>query len=191
MTDERGWDKWPSLPHRSPALPGQLSSLHARDQAYHRRKREGGTERRRSFPEEATMAETVKAAKYFKMTVPNKAGEAARHLAVLRDAGVNLLACCGFPRQRRSQIDFVPEDTVAFKAAARKTGWKVEGPKTCFLVAGDDRAGALAAVLAKLVPAGINITAVAALAAGSGRYGAIVWVDPGDARKATKALGAS
>jgi hypothetical protein len=45
--------------------------------------------------------------------------------------------------------------------------------------------------MSKLADAGINITAIDAVAAGGGRYGAILWVKPAEVRKAAKALGAT
>ena len=61
------------------------------------------------------MADTVRKVVYFKMSVPDKAGEGARVLGALRDAGVNLLAFSGFPRGRRAQLDLVPEDEAGFR----------------------------------------------------------------------------
>lgn len=135
------------------------------------------------------MADTIHTAQYFKMTAPDKAGEAARALGALRDAGVNLPAFSGFPRGRRAQLDFVVSDAAAFKAAAKQAKLKVQGPKTCFLVEGDDRPGAGAALTEKLASAKINIVALQAVSAGAGRYGAILWVKPRDVKKAAKALG--
>ena len=66
------------------------------------------------------MADTVSTAQYFKMKVSNKAGKGAGVLALFRNAKVNLLAFSGFPLRRRAQLDFVPSDPVAFKAAAQK-----------------------------------------------------------------------
>jgi len=40
-----------------------------------------------------------------------------------------------------------------------------------------------------LAEAKINITAMEAVCAGQGRYGAIFWVKPRDVKKAVKALG--
>jgi len=133
--------------------------------------------------------DTIRMAQYFKVAVPDKPGESARTLGVLRDAGVNLLAFSGFPRNRRAQLDFVPADPVAFKAAAKQAKVKVKGPKMCFLAEGDDRPGAGAALTARLADAKINLTAIQAVGAGSGRYGAIFWVKPRDVKKAAKALG--
>jgi hypothetical protein len=41
----------------------------------------------------------------------------------------------------------------------------------------------------KLADAKINVTAIQAVTAGMGRYGAIFWVKPRDTNKAAKALG--
>lgn len=135
------------------------------------------------------MAETIQRVQYFYTEVSDKPGEGARLLNLLRDEGVNLLAFSGFPKGRRAQIDFVPSDQAAFKAAAKKAKVKLVGPKTAFLIEGDDRVGALADSLNNLAEAKINVTAVDAVAAGLGRYGAILWVKPGDVRKAAAALG--
>ena len=135
------------------------------------------------------MADTIRLAQYFKMTAADKAGEGARALALLRDAGVNLLAFSGFPTNRRAQLDFVVADTTAFKAAAKHTKMKVQGPKACFLVEGDDRPGAGTDLMGRLAAAKINVTALQAICAGAGRYAAILWVKPRDVKKAVKALG--
>ncbi len=55
----------------------------------------------------------------------------------------------------------------------------------------EDRIGVVAEVMAKLAEAKINVTACDAVAAGEGRYGAILWVKPGDAQKAARVLGAN
>lgn len=137
------------------------------------------------------MGETIRSAAYFKMTVPHKAGTAADVLGRLRDAGVDLLAFSGFPRGRAAQLDFVVTDAGAFKAAAKTARVKVTGPKTCFVVSGEDRPGAVADLMAALDRAKINVTAVDAACAGSGRYGAILWVKPRDVKKAAQVLGAT
>ncbi len=135
------------------------------------------------------MADRIRTAPYFKVMIADRPGEGAGRLAVLRDAGVNLLAVHGFPSGRRTQLDLVPEDPAALRAAAKRAKWKVEGPKTCFLVEGDDRIGAVAQILEKLAAAKINIIASTGLVAGAGRYGAILWVDPRAVKKASQALG--
>jgi hypothetical protein len=56
---------------------------------------------------------------------------------------------------------------------------------------GDDRPGVIADLLQRLAAAKINVTALDAVCAGSGRYGAILWVAPRDVTRAARALGAS
>ncbi len=136
------------------------------------------------------MADTVRKVVYFKMSVPDKAGEGARVLGSLRDAGVNLLAFSGFPRGRRAQLDLVPENEAGFRDAAKRAKLALAGKKTGFFVQGEDRVGAIAGYLETFAAAGISITAVDALSAGENRFGAIFWVKPRDVAKAAKAIGA-
>ena len=133
------------------------------------------------------MADAVRLVDYFYITLPNKPGEGARALDVLRAERVNLLAFSAFPEGRKSQADFVPEDSGAFRRAAKKAKWKVAGPKKVFLVQGDDRVGAIADLVGALAAAKINVTALDAVSV-HGRYGAMFWVAPKDVKKATKVL---
>lgn len=110
--------------------------------------------------------ETIRKVDYFYIEAPNKPGEGARVLETLREAGVNLFAFSGFPQGRKAQIDFIPDDIVKFKAAARKAKLKVGARKRGFLIQGDDRPGAVADVMGKLSAANINVTAIDAVAAG-------------------------
>ncbi len=135
------------------------------------------------------MLDTVRTAQYFKVQVPDKPGEAARCLGALEAADVNLLAFLAFPRNRRSQLDFVPSEPTTFKAFAKEAKWKIQGPKTCFLVEGEDRVGAVASHADILAKAKVNIHATVAVCGGAGRYGVILWVKPKDAKRAAKALG--
>lgn len=136
------------------------------------------------------MPDVIRLVNYFYIQTPDRPGEAARALSHLKDAGVNLVAFHGFPRGRRAQLDFIPSDAAAFKAAARKAGWKVVGPKKAFAIEGDDRVGALVDYFARLADAGISVTASDAVAAGGGRFGCVLWVKPQDVRRAAKVLGA-
>ncbi len=134
------------------------------------------------------MADLIKRISYFSMDVANKPGEGARILRMLSNAGINLLAFTGFPQGRRAQIDLVPENTALFRRALARTKLKVRPKKTGFLVQGIDRPGAVAEITRKLAEANINMTAMDAISAGKGRYGAILWVKPRDVNKAAKAL---
>jgi hypothetical protein len=136
------------------------------------------------------MADTIRKVEYFKVTVPNKAGTAAKYLAVLKAQRVNLLAFTGFPRAGRAQLDFVPQNAAAFRKALRKAGLSPGKGRVAFLIQGSDRPGAIEAITAKVGAAGVNITALDAVAAAGRRYGAILWVQPRDVAKTAKALGA-
>jgi prephenate dehydratase len=135
------------------------------------------------------MPDTIGTAQYYKIQRLDKPGECACLLGTLREAGVDLLAFSGFPRRRAAQLDVVPSDLARFKAAARKAKWKLKGPKTCFVVEGEDRPGAVADLVAPLAAAKINITALTAICAGAGRYGVLFWVKLRDMKKAAKVLG--
>lgn len=135
------------------------------------------------------MADLIRTAQYFKAQIPDKPGTLADMLAPLREEGVNLLAVHAFPRNRRTQVDVVPEDPAAFKNVAKAHKLKMQGPKLCLLVDGDDRPGVLADLTDRLGSAKINMTAVTGLTAGQGRFGAILWVKPQDVKKAAKVFG--
>jgi hypothetical protein len=134
------------------------------------------------------MPDTIRKVDYFSTTVPNRPGQTFRVLSTLVSAGINLLACTGVPRGRRSQIDVVPDDSRKFRTAAKKAGLNFNPKKTGFLIQGDDRPGALAENLKKLADARVNVTTVDGLVAGKGRWGAILWVEPKDVRKTGQIL---
>lgn len=137
------------------------------------------------------MADKVRRVEYFYATVPDKPGEGIRVLSALKDAGVLLLAFHSFPTSGgQAQVDFVPENAGKFKEAAQSARVTLTGPKSAFLITGDDRVGAAAEHAKKLADAKVNISAVTAVGAGSGRYGMLLWVAPADYEKAAKALGA-
>jgi hypothetical protein len=136
------------------------------------------------------MNDTVRKVGYFSIQVADKPGEAFGVLQALVSAGVNLLACSGRQLGRRAQIDVVPDDTRKFNLAVNKAGLEFTAAKSGFLIQGEDRAGALAQHLHHLAKAGINVTGVDAMAAGKGRWGAIVWVTPKDVDGAERVFGA-
>ncbi len=138
------------------------------------------------------MADIVRRIEYYYTEVPDRSGAGAKALNALKAARVNLLAYTGFPTtDGHSQLDFVPTNGRAFLAAARRARIKLVGPKSAFLIQGEDRVGAVADVLNKLGQARINVTAMQAIAAGAGRYGAILWFRPRNISKAAKALDVS
>jgi hypothetical protein len=134
------------------------------------------------------MANSIRKVDYFYTMVPNRAGQAAKILAGLAAAGVALVAFSGFPAGKGSQLDLVPADSTKLRRAAKTMGLKLSKRKTGFLVQGDDRVGALTRIASTLAVARINLTAIDAVTAGKGRYGAIFWVKPASVAKAARLL---
>jgi ACT domain-containing protein len=127
---------------------------------------------------------------YFSMQVPNRPGIGVQMLNAIAEGRHNLLAFTGFPNGAKAQVDFVPARPVEFARGAKKAGVKLGKKKVAFLVQGEDRVGALVRVLDKLAKARINMVAMDAVTAGSGRFGAIFWVRPKDVARASRLLGA-
>ncbi len=136
------------------------------------------------------MSKNLRKVDYFYVMVPNTAGQGEKILAALADEGVNLLAFSGFPSGGKGQLDLIPENTAKFQRVAKKLKMKTSKKKTGFLVQGDDRIGAMGKTLAALAKARISVTAMDAVTAGKGRFGAIFWVKPKAVAKTAKLLGA-
>lgn len=136
------------------------------------------------------MAKAIRRVHYFVLRAADRPGEAAHLLKTLKKHGVNLLALTAFPAGGGSQVDLIPEDPAKLAAIAAKYGWTLSPKKTGFLAQGRDRAGALVKLAEKLGKAGVNITAIDAIAAGDDRYGAIFWVKAKDVDKAARIIGA-
>lgn len=135
------------------------------------------------------MADRIRRVKYFYTMVPDRPREGAKVLDALRAGGVNLLAFHAFPEGGQAQLDFVAEDADTLREAADEAGIELTGPKTAFLVEGDDRLGAGAELLTRLGEANISVTAMDAVVA-SGRYGALFWVGEDDVERTAEALDA-
>jgi len=137
------------------------------------------------------MAYRVKKVKYCYVKTSSRAGQGTKVLNALRDAGVNLLAFSGFPlKGGKSQIDLVSDNIAGIQKVAKANGWRLSKTKKGFLVQGSDEIGAVQKVLNKLAENNINVIAVDAVAAGSGRYGMIMWVNPKKYNRAARALNA-
>ncbi len=129
---------------------------------------------------------------YFVTVADDKPGEGAMLGHKLAQEGVNLLALSAFPLSPgKTQVDLVPENPEQLGKVSRKLGLSLEGPKTCFVIQGTDRAGAMGEVLGRLGIAKINARATIGACAGGKRYGGILWVAPQDVEAAARALGAT
>jgi hypothetical protein len=135
------------------------------------------------------MKQEIRPVDYYYAIVPDKPGEAIRIFNSLCSAGVRLLAFSGFPHGvRRSQLDFVPEDSDAFVKAAGSLGLKVSEKKTGFLLLGREPIiESLTKILNTLALAQINVTSIQAVSGGTG-MGALFWVKPPVLAKAAKIL---
>ena len=131
---------------------------------------------------------SIRRADYYTMKVSQRPGAGVKLLAQLKAAGVNLLAFTGFPSGGGAQVDFVPDNSAKFRRAAKKSGMRVSKRKTVFLLRDNDRVGALIGVLGKLASKKINLVALSAVTAGSGRYGMIFWVRPKDIGRTARLL---
>jgi hypothetical protein len=140
---------------------------------------------------QGVMAEEIRVVEHYSASILNKVGEGARILGVLRDAGVNLIAFWGYKHgPGRAQLEFIPEDSAIFVAAAKQARLRLR-KRTVVFVHGDDRPGAIADMLAKLAGANIDVAALQAVCGEGGRYGAIVFLPPAAAGKAASVLAAS
>jgi hypothetical protein len=136
------------------------------------------------------MADRIRAVDYFHVVVHDRPGEGYWIYSRLKQSGLRLLACCGFPAgQGRAQLDLVPEDPRALLDWARQFEVTLSPRKRAFLVQGPDGIGAVSDVYEKLEHRGINVVAAQAVSGDEGRWGMILWVKPADFDRAAKALG--
>jgi hypothetical protein len=136
------------------------------------------------------MAIKIQKVSYYYARVKDKPGEAYRFLAVLGDAGVNLLAFDAIPMgPDNTQLVIFPEHPDLLMQTCRGAGIDLEGPHQALLIQGDDRLGAFAEIHHVLADADINVFASKGVTDGRGGYGYIIWVKPDDVDRAASALG--
>ena len=137
------------------------------------------------------MAYKVRKVNYCYVKRSSRAGQAIKVLKALTDAGVNLQAFSGFPiGGGKSQIDLVSDNIAGIQKVAKANDWQLSKTKKGFLVQGSDEIGAVQKVINRLAEKNISVIAADAVAAGKGRYGMIMWVNPRNYRRAARALNA-
>jgi hypothetical protein len=125
----------------------------------------------------------------YSAVVRNKPGKGAQLITSFKEAGVNFVGIWGYPvGKSKSRIDMVAEDAALLKKAAKQLKIKLGKKQTAFHITGEDHPGTVAEVLAKLAAKEINVYAVHALCAGTGRFGALIQVDEDAVKRAAKAL---
>jgi hypothetical protein len=137
------------------------------------------------------MSDQARVVYSYSISMPDEPGQAFKVLATLVSAGVNLLGCSGTQSDGEARIDVVPADASAFAALVERAKLGFRRQKAGFLIQGDDRPGALADLLSRLADTGINVGGIHGLAAGAGRWSAIVWIADRDLEAAARALGAT
>lgn len=137
------------------------------------------------------MADQARLVYSYSTSVPDEPGQAFKVLATLVSAGINLLGCSGTQGDSGARIDVVPDDAAAFAALVERAALGFRRQKAGFLIQGDDRPGALADHLSRLADIGVNVGGVHGLAAGAGRWSAIVWIADRDLEAAARALAAT
>ena len=138
------------------------------------------------------MASTVKEVEYYYSLVADRPGEARKLLEFLSEREVNLFAFTAFPAgDDKGKLVFIPANPETLSEAAADAQISLIGPKKAFLIQGEDQIGALYDFHLKLSNAGINIRAANGVVDGTGRFGYVIWVNPDDYEKTSKALKSS
>ncbi len=126
---------------------------------------------------------------YMKAHLEDRPGALLQVMEDLKSRNIALLSAWGFAtREGRAELFVIPKAPDKLRALWKQSGTLVE-EGVGFLVKGTDRTGALVKTLETVSAAGINLTAVHAIAV-AGKYGSFLWVAPGDVEKMAEALGA-
>jgi len=140
--------------------------------------------------EEGPVTVAIQRGDYFYTIVDDKPGVLHNLLNHFRERQIAMLAFTVFPvEQGRSQVDFFPVDAELFGQAAREAGLDIVGPRSAFVIQGQDSAGALVRYHEQLAAAGINIHAANGVFDSEGGFGYVLWVKPEDYEQAARTIG--
>jgi hypothetical protein len=133
---------------------------------------------------------TIRRVEYFSARVKDRPGEAYHLLSTIARSGVSLLAFNAIPLGwDTTQPVLFPEESATLVQAASESGLVLHGPENAILVQGDDELGALVDVHRKLYDANVNVLSSSGVTDGTGRYGYVIYVRPGQFEDAVAALG--
>jgi hypothetical protein len=139
------------------------------------------------------MSTEITRMEYHYVILDDEPSAAAAALATLAHEGVHLVGFSEFPHgPGKTQLDLIALDSRALARTATDMGLTVSRVKTGFMIQGDGLpAPVVADVLQTLAAANIRVTSMQAVAAGDGRFGAMLWVKSTDVDEATKVLAAT
>ena len=126
---------------------------------------------------------------YFKTNVEDKPGGLLALATQLKEQNIDLLGVKGVSHAGHGDVLVIPKNPDKTRAAWNASGILLE-EGTLFFLSDVNKVGALTPSLDALARANVNIAALEAGAVGT-KFGAFVWVAPGDVEKAAKALGAA
>lgn len=136
------------------------------------------------------MTEAIQRGEYYYVVVDSQPGVLYRLLDHFQHRGVGFYAFTAFPMaNNKSQLDFFPIDSNQFLGAAREAGLAMIGPRSAFVVQGEDTTGALVSYHERLAQAGINVHAANGVSDGRGGFGYVLWVKPEDYEQAARHIG--
>jgi len=136
-----------------------------------------------------SMVDDIKQFDYHYMVIDDDASQVAGIVKACSESGIDLLGLSEFPLgDGKSQLDLIAEDARILANTARLMGWSLSERKSGFIIRGRNQPNAMAEVLGRLADAHVGVTAVQAIAAGAGRFGALIWVKPEDVAKAATVL---
>jgi hypothetical protein len=138
----------------------------------------------------AIMAVSLRSAEYYYATVPDRPGQAAELLRLLKEGGVELLAFSIVPTgPTHTQLWIFPESPSHLLATTKRAGLVLTGPQAAILVQGDNELGALVEIHDRLAEANINVYAAAGVTDQGDGFGYLLYVRPEDFAPAARVLG--
>ena len=130
---------------------------------------------------------------YHYIVLDDEPSAAAAALEALWEEGISLVGFSEFPHgPGKTQVDLIAHNSRVLAKTAADMGLTVSHVKTGFLIRGEGTpAPAVADILRRLAGARIPVTSLQAVAAGAGRFGAMLWVKPHDVDTAARVLNAT
>jgi prephenate dehydratase len=124
---------------------------------------------------------------YFKTKVEDKPGALLALTKDLKAKNLMLTGLKGFGQTGAGEVLVIAKNPEKLRNTWKNASILVE-EGTAFFISGTDKTGALIPGLEAIANAGINITAIDAIAVG-GRFGSLLFVAPADVDKTVQALG--